>query len=182
MQHMANMLVNTRNKKSWEKYFPPGSGMLSALIGAGPFPGFYDWIYGWGDGGAERARYAEFLDEAAILLNKERLGDAAEIFRKSHKAWVDLAKIALPDEVAILKEARKLLSDRNQLFLSKGSDSLNEIVEINQRLDEMLAESKENFPLDESGVKSLRENISKSILEIHDIEERAIESLKEAMS
>jgi hypothetical protein len=61
-EHLADMLVNTRNKQSWERFFAAGPRMYNALAGtaeaSGAFapPGAFTWIncFGAGDG-AERA-------------------------------------------------------------------------------------------------------------------------------
>src|SRR5687768_8669532 len=66
-QHLADMLTNSRNKQSWERFFAPGPRMYQALAGSVTQPGAFTWINLWGAGnGAERALYADFLDEAAI--------------------------------------------------------------------------------------------------------------------
>ncbi len=70
----AEMLINTRNKHSWERYFAPGARMYHALAGSPVQPGAYQWIMTWGAAdGAERGLYADFLDEAAQILKKPAL-------------------------------------------------------------------------------------------------------------
>src|SRR6185436_14270743 len=101
MQHWADMLTNTRNKHSWERYFVPGSRLYNALAGdtLGQ-PGAFDWIMIWGgNDGAERALYADFLDEAAAILGKPALKSVGEQFRQSAVAWNELAKALLPDDI-----------------------------------------------------------------------------------
>ncbi|MCG8324274.1 MAG: BtrH N-terminal domain-containing protein, partial [Thiotrichales bacterium] len=182
LQHWAKMLTNTRNKQGWQRFFAPGSAMFAALAGSGPFPGLIDWILAWGDGGAERARYADFLEEAALLLEKPALNEAAGIFRESHTAWQRLAKAALPPEFPLLAEARQRITERERLFIEQGGAALEDIQAINQRLAEMLAESKTALSEDADAITELRANMQQAVLEIHAIEARAIESLKAAMS
>ncbi|MBC7810289.1 MAG: hypothetical protein H7175_04040, partial [Burkholderiales bacterium] len=83
LQKWASMLTNTRNKQSWARFFPRGAGLYSALIGHHGQPGAFQWICTWNAAeGAERGLYADFLDEAAIILDKPALNDAAQTFRR----------------------------------------------------------------------------------------------------
>ncbi|MEP7358663.1 MAG: BtrH N-terminal domain-containing protein, partial [Anaerolineales bacterium] len=77
LQHWAAMLTNTRNPKSWARFFPAGAGLWAAVIGAGWSPGLVGWIEGWGGPGADRGQYADFLDEAAALTRRPGLKPAA---------------------------------------------------------------------------------------------------------
>ena len=181
-QHWAKMLTNTRNKQSWARFFPAGRSMLAALAGSGPLPGFADAVMAWGDGGGERARYADFLNEAAILLENDALSKAGELFRESHAAWKAVLEASMPDEVALLGEARGLVLKRGELFVQKGAEALDEIKAINGRLAELLDEAEAKFPLAEDELVRHRERMREAVLTIHDIEARAVESLKAAMS
>src|SRR5205085_2400578 len=110
LRHWADMLTNTRNPKSWARFFPAGAGLWAAIIGAGYSPGLVGWIEGWGGPGADRGQYADFLDEAAALLpTGAALKPAAKLFRQSAAAWTELAALAAPAEMPLLGEARQLL-------------------------------------------------------------------------
>ncbi|MGZ9236183.1 MAG: BtrH N-terminal domain-containing protein, partial [Anaerolineales bacterium] len=61
-EKLAEMLVNTRNRHSWERFFAPGIRMYHALAGSPVQPGAYHWVNTWGSAdGAERGLYADFL-------------------------------------------------------------------------------------------------------------------------
>jgi hypothetical protein len=183
LRHWAEMLANTRNAQSWARYFPPGAGMYNALVGGGAIPGVYGWVqqYSGGDG-AERASYADFLEEAAAILGKAALRSAAELFRKSHAEWVRLAGISLPDEVSAFAEARKLLDRRYHLFIEQGGAGLAEIQAANARLRELKAVAAKSFPLNEQQAAELRERMGEQILKIHDIEKEAIQAMQDAIA
>ncbi len=175
LQFWAKMLTNTRNKQSWERLFAPGSRMYMALAGNVVQPGVYDWICTWAvGGGAERGLYADFLDEAAALLNKPGLKDAARQFRVSASAWCDLANAVLPDNVPALKETRELKERRHALFVEQGGDSVEERRKINGRLKEIKAEVSQAFPLTSDEAAAMRENLAEHVLKIHDIEVEAV--------
>lgn len=182
MQHLADMLTNTRNKQSWERYFPAGSRMYAALAGNVTQPGMFDWICTWGAGdGAERGLYAEFLDEAATILGKPALKTAGAKFREASEAWCAFGDALLPDKAALLKETRDLKLHKNDLFIQKAGEALDEIQTINKRLEAIRESVKDNFPLSTSEVVAMRENLHERLLKIHDIEREAVESMQAAI-
>lgn len=180
--HWQNMLTNTRNKKSWSQYFPASEGLLSALIGNGPFPRLYEWIDAWGDGGAERFRYAEFLNEAAVLLGKPARSEASEEFKESGKAWNNFATSTLPETIAPLAQAKSLLDQRLLLFREKGSEAEEEIRAINQNLKDIVSETSTDSQLTETVAIELRAKMAHSLESIRSIESQAIHSLQSAMA
>jgi hypothetical protein len=180
-EHWANMLTNTRNPQSWERYYPPGAGMFAALAGSGAFPGMYAWTRGFGDGGGERGRYADFLDEAATLLNKPGLKDAAKIFRESHAAWKKLGQLALPDDVSLFKDARDLLDRQYSLFVEQGSAATDEILAAKKRFADLRKLAIKDFPLNSAEVITFRERLATHVLAIRDIEARGVEAMQSAL-
>jgi hypothetical protein len=182
LMHWAKMLTNTRNAQSWARYFAPGRRMWVALAGGGQQPGLVGWIQAWGDGGAERGRYADFLDEAALLLKKPKLKTAAGLFRQSQDAWKALARTALPESVAGLGEARELVARRGRLFVEQGQAALKEIQAINTRLEALRQAAAGSFPLTEPQAAELRREMSELVLKIHDIEFQAVETMQAAVA
>ena len=96
--------------------------------------------------------------------------------------WRELAKISLPADKPILFEARQLIDQRHLLFTEKGSKAESEIRSIHARQKEFLREAKEDFPLSETEVISLRGAMSETVLRILEVEDRAIASMKRAMA
>lgn len=183
LQYWAKMLTNNRNKQSWERFFAPGSRMYAALAGDLYQPGVWGWIMEFGTAdGADRGTYADFLDEAAVILNKPGLKEAASQFRAAHKAWNLLADAVLPDKVPLFKEARELRLRKRQLFLDKGQEGTAERHQINTRLMEIKALMQENFPLNADEAAAMRENLAEHVLKIHDIEFQAVAAMQSAIS
>jgi hypothetical protein len=180
--HWADMLTNTRNKFSWARYYPAGPEMFAALAGYAAFPGLYGAVQAWGDGGFERARYADFLDEAAAILSKATLKEAAQLFRNSHRAWKDLTLIAMPEDVPQLKLARHLHDQRATFFIDHGSAAQESIQAIAIEQAALLAAVKNKFDLDETGAASLREQMAEQVLKIKGIEEQTVQIMKDAMA
>ena len=77
----ARMLTDTRNAKAWPKVFADERGLAGALLST------YQGIEPVGAyGGHLRGLYADFLDEAAVLLEAPRLTEAATAYRPLARA------------------------------------------------------------------------------------------------
>jgi hypothetical protein len=182
LKHWAKMLTNTRNAQCWARLFAPGRRLWAALAGSGPHPGVFGWIQAWGDGGAERGRYADFLDEAAALLKKPGLKAAAAHFRHSQAAWKELSGLALPAEVRAFKEAHDMLTRRETLFIEKGEAALQDIKRLDAQLGRLREAASEKFPLTNDEAAGLRERMSAGVLKIHAIESQAVEAMQAAIA
>ena len=181
-EKLAELLVNTRNKQSWERFFAPGVRMYHALAGSPVQPGAYHWINTWGSAdGAERGLYADFLIEASQILKRPALKDSAEKFRESHKLWLAFADALLPNVVPLLGESKKLIQKKHDLFVEKGESALPEIKKINTRLNELLKQSEIDFPLSNAQAADLRANLRDILLKIKTMEEQAVELLQRAI-
>ncbi|HEX5809609.1 MAG TPA: BtrH N-terminal domain-containing protein [Anaerolineales bacterium] len=181
-EKLADMLVNTRNKQSWNRFFAPGIRMYHALAGSPVQPGAYHWVMTWGAAdGAERGLYADFLVEAAQILNKPGLKDASETFRESHRSWLAFADALLPSEIPLLGESKQLIQEKHELFIGGGEAALAEIQEINSRLKQILSRSESEFHLSEAQAAAFRENLRDILLTISKVERQAVDLLQNAM-
>lgn len=153
-----------------------------ALLGDTVQPGAYRWIRHEPGNAAERGMYADFLDEAAIILQKPALREAAKQFRQAEAAWSELANMLLPNEVTVFKEARKLLDRKRALFMEQGSDGLSEIQALNTRLRALQSEAAANFPLSDTEVVAYRERLSEQVLRTHDVERDAVKCLQDTLA
>lgn len=172
----AELLTKPTARMSWEKEFPAGRKMLSGLTNA-----FGDINTFGKNGHAERDVYADFLEEAAVLLHKPALTEAAAHFRRSAVAWDALSLALLPDEVAPFKETRELMLRRHEIFTTQGNAALEEMKQIDGRLKTIRHEMETHFPLDAAEVTAVRQNIADHVMHVHDIETEAVTILKAAM-
>jgi len=178
---LAELLVNTRNKQSWERYFEPGVRIFHALAGAPHQPGMYFWVNHWGSAdGAERGLYADFLEEAAVILKKPALKETAGKFSESHKVWLKFADALLPDDIPMLGECKKLIDRKQTLFVEKGETALPEIRKINVRLRELLKQSETGFPLSKDQAAEFRANLRDLLVQISGVEQKAVDLLQAA--
>ncbi len=173
---LAEQLTNPKARMSWEKEFPAGTQMYSGLTWL-----LTDLTLFVRDDCADRPLYAEFLDEASLILGKPALREVAQRFRRSGEAWRELSLALLPDDVPAFKETRELMLKRRVLFREQGHASRAEVLTINARLKEIRDEMADHFPLSTAQVAAFRENLSRHVLAIHDIEKEAIGLLKDAM-
>ena len=178
----AEMLINTRNKHSWERYFAPGVRMYHALAGSPVQPGAYQWVNTWVSAdGADRGLYADFLLEAAQILKKPALKESAEKFRVSHTWWLQFADALLPDDVPMLGESKRLIQKKHNLFIDNGETAVPEIKKINARLRDLLKESETDFPFSTTEAAEFRANLGEIILNISNAEKEAIDLLQSAI-
>ena len=177
-QFWAELLTNPKRRKSWAKEFPAGIKLYAGLSSAYTF----GLTFGKGttsDG--ERGIYAEFLEEAAILLGKPMLNRAANKFRESGKAWEKLGELLLPADTPFA-QIRGLVDEQRTLFASQGNASLPRREEINRQLAQIRQQMDDDFPLMPAEVAELQENIAEQLLLIHDIEQSAIELMKQGIT
>lgn len=91
----ARMTTDTKNRKGWPTVF--ADGLSTASLRAS--------IYTEAAHGAHlRGLYADFLDEASGLLERESLRDAADAWRQAAACWEPIVDAALPPGDA-LREA-----------------------------------------------------------------------------
>lgn len=175
-KNWADMLVKKKGRRTWAKEFPAGSALYTGLADS------YYYTNHFGQRGvADRAQYAEFLDEAAVLLNKPALNDVAQKFRESGRAWEAVNLALLPDGVEPLRRTRELLSRQSELFLTDGQATIGERRAIGAELEEIKRGVSADFPLDEAGIQQLKENLADKVMAVHDIEYEAIMMLQAAM-
>lgn len=175
-QHWADLLTKPNQRLSWAKEFPAGVKFYAGLTSTFSLFGSVGI-----NGDADRTRYADFLEEAALLLNKPALTAVADQFRQSAQAWRDLGRMLLPDTVAPFQETRLLVERKRQLFLEQGGASIAERQAINVRLQTIRISMNTDFPLSTTEVALLCEQIRTQVLSIRDGEQAAITQLRALM-
>jgi hypothetical protein len=176
LRKWAGLVVDTRSPKGWLGTFAPGPHLYSA------FTSCFEWIELRSSGaGAGRAMYGDFLTEAAPVLHKPHLEEAAALYRESASRWTSLARAMLPVEIPALKETRELLERKHRLFIEQGMDTLLERREIARRLEALKVEAATTFPTAENELVPFLAEIRDHILAVHDAEKAAVEAMHRAM-
>ena len=177
LRHWAELMTKPKARLSWERVFPAGQKMLDGLTSA-----FSDIAIFGKEGGAERDVYAGFLEEAALILARPGLREAAAHFRATAAAWDALGRTLLPDEIAPLGEMRALLLERHARFLDEGNAAQPRMKAIAARLAEIRAALASDFPLTAPQVAAHRTAIAAQVMAIHDIEAMAVAAMRQAMT
>lgn len=178
----GELLTNTRNKQSWERYFGNGYGHYLALAGSHMQPGLWQWIMtACGHDGAERGLYADFLDEASGVIGKPALREVALHFRASAEAWRKLAHTMLPDSIPSFGETRRLRTERSQIWFEQGHEAISRIRELDHALESIRTSLKAEFPLSDDEVRAQREAMADALADVAGIEREAITALIEVM-
>jgi hypothetical protein len=159
-----------KGDRTWEALFPPGPDLFRALTF------LYRFVEQWGGEGLLRPLYAQFLEEAAALTGRKALREAAEHYRRCGELWHQVARAALPDEVAALRERRELLDRSRKALLTQGDAGVGEIQNAVARM-ESLAAAKMTFPLGASEIRDLFDDLGGKILAAHAAEVAAREVL-----
>lgn len=169
----ADLLVD-KTAKGWGKLYP-GVKLYTMLM-----TGCEYMLLNGNGGDGSRSLYADFLDEAAKILEKPALRDAANAYRDTAKMWEKLGENMLPDSLPAYKETRQLIAQDYELFLAKGNASLPERRDLLTRLqtirDEQAAE-----PLPDAEQASLRESVRDAALKLRDAETATVDTLRAAM-
>ncbi|MDX1614310.1 MAG: BtrH N-terminal domain-containing protein [Candidatus Promineifilaceae bacterium] len=174
----AEQLTNPRARLAWEKVFPPGRKMLAGLASA-----YHDIIhFGKRADPADRGKFAHFLDEAAVILERSALAEVADHFRRAAEAWQALGLALLPDEVEPFGQYRRLADRSHALFAHQGAAATEMRRQIATEQEALLAAMEADFPLDTAAVQALREQIAVQVLAVRDIEAQAVTALKGAMA
>jgi len=153
----------------WPNQFK-GLGLFECLLNVF----LYIEVSGTGGSGF-RNMYAQFLNEASLLLNKPALNDVAETFRESARLWSETARAALPDSWPTLAKIRELCLRKNKLFEDQKPNALREMQKINIEFDEVM--KKAGRELEEKNSAELLSALQQKILQCHEIEKRALEGL-----
>ncbi len=169
-------LLEGKSKESWAVRFAPGARMYAGLTSA------YKYIQLWWTGGrGARHIYADFLDEAALVLNKPALRDVGGQFRAAAVAWDSLTAGLLPDSVPMFREARELMERDYRLFMERGGDSVEERRGIQDQLKELETQAEHAFPLTDAEAAAMRATIRDRVMAVHDVEQHAINALVESL-
>jgi hypothetical protein len=135
-----------------------------------------------GIGGGLRGMYADFLDEAAPILDNEDLKSTANLYRALHERRRVLTQAALPDHIDVFKSTKELLDRRAVITREHGSNALEAIAPLNDALHELKSELNPSFPLSESKTSALFADIQSHLEGIYLAEKEALAALRIAVT
>jgi hypothetical protein len=176
IQKWGKMMTHRKNPKGWHVVFADRRGLYGALKSV--YEGVELVSTG---GGGMRGLYADFLDEAASILNRPALREVAGQYRSLAVQWSAFASSALPDNVEPLRETRQVLRQRYELLMTNGGDGLDALQPLTDRLNKLYAESKSAFPMSDAEIDTLFSAMGDGLLALYDAEKAALHTLSDAM-
>ena len=165
--------LDGRGRDAWARTFPRGRRLFAGLTAIQRFVE----CYGTG-GGLLRPLFAAGLDEAARTTGDDRLAAIGQRYAALGTAWSDLARAALPDEVPLLREARRIEAANARRYRERGPAALDEIRAANGRLAEIEAASAIDFPLGDAAAGDLLADLAARVRSIHAGETDALDELE----
>jgi hypothetical protein len=167
----ARTMTDEKNKKGWPRVFQARRGLYSTLAS------LFEVIELQGEPGGLRGLYADFLLEAAAVINKPGLKEPAGHYAALAAQWHALAEEALPDAVPQFRRAKLLLRERNDVLL-QGGDAWRATQATSEELRALRTEGNLNFPLNDEEVAGLFATLQMRLLAIYKAEVEALEALR----
>ena len=162
----------SKDKESWERVFPRGARLWTGLTS------IYDNIENYGTGGGLcRPIFADFLFEAAAATGLDALKALGERYAELGGRWTELAEAALPDHVPLFREAKRILTCKVERTHGGGESERAEIRQAWQRLGELRAQARDEFPLTDAECRDLRADLQTRVLALYDAEVAARDAL-----
>ncbi|HET7767324.1 MAG TPA: BtrH N-terminal domain-containing protein [Chloroflexota bacterium] len=173
----ARLLTDQKNAKAWPRVFAERKGGLAgALLSV-----WEDIMPAGGYGGHLRDLYAEFLDQAAVLVENPRLHAVAESFRGVSESWHRVAETALPDTVAPFARLRDLTVAVRQAIVDPAAVTAAEADQAAADLWALREELDGEFPLGDAEVGELLAALSGAVEAVYTRETEAVAQLKEVV-
>lgn len=175
-QKWGKMMTHPKNAKGWPVVFANRRGLYGALKSV--YEGVELVSTG---GGGMRGLYADFLDEAAGIVNLN-LGEVAQVYRSLATQWSAFAESALPDTSEPLRETKALMRQRYDLLMTQGGDGVDAMRVLTERLGGLYDQHKHNFPMSDAEINTLFSTMGEQLAALYKAEVAALAALKEAVA
>ncbi len=172
LRKWARMMTNESHKKGWKSIFSDGRYLYGNLKSI-----FLHTLPTWSDGGTLRGLYADFLDEAAPVINNPALKEIAGRYRSIEKQWRTLGEAALPESVPVFARIKTLEVQKLAVLVEKGERGLEEYRRLKALISELQQGFNEQFPLEKDAVDDLLAGLENQLMEIYQAELTANQAL-----
>jgi hypothetical protein len=170
----ARLLTDRRDAKAWPRVFADRAGLFDACAA------IYENVAPVGAGGGNlRGLYAEFLDEAAVLLANRDLRRAAAAYRDLAARWHRLAEAALPADREPFAEVRRRTGELARL-VERGDAGRREAATVAARRWTARDRWRSAFPADEDA-DALLAGLARRVADIYQAETAALATLGDAL-
>jgi hypothetical protein len=173
----SRMLTDRKNAKAWPRVFADGDGLFGALVSV------MEEIDGdiGASGGHLRGLYADFLTEAATLLDDARVGEAATGWRAAADLWDELSDAVVPADLPDGLEAIEA-DEAIHAAVMEGEAGRAAAAEASGRLWSLLDRHADAFPLGTVRRDEHLAGLAVRLHAIHEAEVRARDALAEALA
>jgi len=168
--------LRAQAKGGWGQQFPPGPNLWRGLTSV------YDFIEHYGTGGGLcRPLFADFLEEAGQALGSDLLEPLAIRYRRLGQGWSELAQAALPDEIEVLAQARRLLDEKAERYLSEGATARQDYEQLWAQLMALAGQGADQFPLVQAEAETLRHELADRVEALYDEEQAGLAAIEQAV-
>ena len=175
-QKWGKMMTHRKNAKGWPVVFADRRGLYGALKSV--YEGIELVSTG---GGGMRGLYADFLEEAAGIVNPG-LSDVAKEYQSLAARWSVFADAALPENIEPLRETRELLRQRYDILMTEGGKGVDKMQHLTEQLGALYAEHNRNFPMSDAEIDNLFATLGEELLNLYEAEVAALTALKKAVN
>jgi len=172
----SRMMTDRRNAKGWPRVFPAGRGLFDVLISM--VEQVDASVGAWG--GDLRDLYADGLEEAAAILDRPALRDAAPAWRASADLWQELADAAVPPTLAGAADAVKLAEELHDA-VTLGEPGRARARAAAAGLWELRRRYADEWPLAEDETDALLADLGRRLEAIHAAERAALDATARAI-
>ena len=167
----GRMMTDERAAKAWPNVYADRVGLTDALLGV------WEAVEPAGmTGGNLRPLFADFLDEAAAVLDVPALADEAVRWRGIADRWHEFAEIALPSDVPVVARLRELTAAVTNGVV-RGDEGADDRSAAAKELWELRAAHATEPPFDETVVRDVFRRMGEALLGLHAAETAAITAL-----
>lgn len=172
LRKWSRLMTDTKNAKGWPVVFKTRRGLYTALKST-----FEAIELAGRAGGGLRGLYADFLDEAAALLKRPALAEAAAAYRALPARWTAVAEAALPEAVPAFAQTKALLRRKHALLMTQGEAGVAATEAITAELAALGRETSRAFPLDDGATQALFGEVGERVQALYEAELKALDTL-----
>ena len=171
----SRLMTDARGAKAWPRVFADRTGLFGALLS------IVEGVDGdvGATGGHLRYLYADFLDEAALLMGRPAFSAAAAAWREAGDLWEDLADSAVPADLMGATEAVAAAEELNAAVMA-GESGRMRASEAAQELWATRERYAQAFPLPQDRIDELFTDLGVRIGAIYDAERQALATTSSA--
>ncbi|MFX0210984.1 MAG: DUF4872 domain-containing protein [Candidatus Hodarchaeota archaeon] len=130
--------------------------------------------------GALRSIYADFLEEASIMMSTSTFNKVSLLYRDVANDWLEFGDAVFPDSISLFKKLRLIIEKQNKAFINRGLSDF-EFRTMADNIRKLQNEILESWPLQENETINFFNQLSDYLALIYQKERTAIKALNTAI-